>query len=607
MNVPYSALYDDIYYSREGGLEESKYVFLKGNNLLERWENHNCHCFTILELGFGTGLNFLATWKLWKEFLKSNPNHKLKRLFYISCEKYPLDKETIKHYLSEFIEIQDILKIYLEKYTLPVPNPPPGYYRYHFPEYGITLQLLIGEAYLNIQELEAKIDAFYLDGFNPKKNPDLWTKELFIELIKRANPEATLATYSSAKIVQENLIHAGFEPWKTKGFGKKREMLQAKVKLSNPKIENNTIQDTQPYCIVGAGIAGASVAYALSLRKKEVFIFDGAGIANGASGNPAGIYYPYLTKYPLPFSRFSLQAFLYGLDFILQENQNVSIIYSKGLDLLLLTPETIDKYINSLKEFHIPEHIAEFKTNPNRIFFPFGLTLSPKNLVHALIQKSKATFIQENFLLDNIYNKNIIFCNSYSAIHLPSFKNITLRKTRGQIAIFPGDILENPPNHAICSQSYLAPWINGYFIAGSTYDEFQTERGYSIEDENKIFHDMLQLSPVKNYKNFLHWKEHRQNQILQSILTFQENPMEGKFFRVSHRAQSKDRVPIVGKIPEGWVLTGLGSRGLVSGLLAGEMIASFIFEEPSPVPKSVRLGLSLERFLKNPSNSLHGS
>jgi tRNA 5-methylaminomethyl-2-thiouridine biosynthesis bifunctional protein len=208
-----SKVFDDIYFSTDDGIGESKAVFLEGIEAPEVWKNTNK--FTICELGFGTGLNFLNTVNNW---IKHSDHNQM--LHYIAIEKHPLDNVEIDEAVY-WDELAKIKRIMLQQY----------------PEGGciwdnrVILTLLIGDVSDQLMQMNEKIDAWYLDGFAPSKNPDMWTDEVFKLVAERSKPSAKLATFTAAGFVRRGLEKVGFSMYKRSGFGKKREMLAGEFNI----------------------------------------------------------------------------------------------------------------------------------------------------------------------------------------------------------------------------------------------------------------------------------------------------------------------------------------------------------------------------------------
>ena len=213
----YSPLYEDLYASAAGGLAETRHVFLGGNGLPERWRGRRR--FVIVETGFGAGLNFLATWAAWRESAPSGA-----RLHYLSAEKHPFSANDLAHVTAAWPELADLAGELQRQY----PPVVPGFHRLHFDAGRVTVTLLFGDALEMLRQVDARADAFYLDGFAPAKNPEMWTREVFGELARLARSDATLATYTVAGVVRAGLVSAGFSVERREGFGRKREMLVAR-------------------------------------------------------------------------------------------------------------------------------------------------------------------------------------------------------------------------------------------------------------------------------------------------------------------------------------------------------------------------------------------
>lgn len=211
-DIPKSQHFDDTYYAKNNGHAETQYVFIDGNDLPKRW-SFATH-FTIAELGFGTGLNWLETLHQWQSAEMEN-NH----LSYIAFEQFPLPADSIRRALSPWPELSDIQEQLLHHWPLEKEQ-------IHIP-FGekITLTLILGDVNQTIDFLKGKINAWYLDGFNPAKNPEMWNADLLAKIYHLTAPGGTFATYTTAGWVRRNLLKAGFHVMKRKGFAHKREMM----------------------------------------------------------------------------------------------------------------------------------------------------------------------------------------------------------------------------------------------------------------------------------------------------------------------------------------------------------------------------------------------
>lgn len=222
-NVPVSVEYDDPFFDTSDGLSESRYVFLELNQLNSRWPS--AETFTIGEIGFGVGLNFLATWELWEKRRSSD-----QVLNYVSFESAPVLPKDIKRALSPWPSLSPYLAELLESF----PRSRLGVHRVTFEPAGVSLTLIWSDALEGLRSLTEMVNAWYLDGFAPRKNPSAWCLDLCHEIAAHSVLGTTCSTFSSASLVRQNLCEAGFEVEKVSGFGKKRECLRGRYLKNNP-------------------------------------------------------------------------------------------------------------------------------------------------------------------------------------------------------------------------------------------------------------------------------------------------------------------------------------------------------------------------------------
>ncbi|CAN5510163.1 bifunctional tRNA (5-methylaminomethyl-2-thiouridine)(34)-methyltransferase MnmD/FAD-dependent 5-carboxymethylaminomethyl-2-thiouridine(34) oxidoreductase MnmC [soil metagenome] len=305
--VPFSSRYGDVYHPLSGAFTQARHVFLAGNGLPARW--HGRDRFVILEAGFGLGNNFLATWQAWQR----DPQ-RCARLVFISIEKHPLARADLAaaHAASPAPELADAL---IEQW----PPLAPNLHRLSFEGGQVQLLLALGDVAAWLPELIANIDAFYLDGFSPATNPDMWQQRLYKAMARLAAPGATALSWTAARAVREGLTSAGFEVTLGAGTGGKRDITLARfaprftprralarTAASNlgsvlpPLAEREAGGEGVPdvtgaarrAIIVGAGLAGCAAACALAEHGWRVTLLDRhPQIAQEASGNPAGLFH----------------------------------------------------------------------------------------------------------------------------------------------------------------------------------------------------------------------------------------------------------------------------------------------------------------------------
>jgi tRNA 5-methylaminomethyl-2-thiouridine biosynthesis bifunctional protein len=218
--LAYSEQFQDVYYNSDNGLQETEYVFLQANCLAERWLGFPNASFTIAETGFGTGLNFLLAAKMWLDIAPNTAE-----LHFISAEKHPLSLPDMSKAWQQWPSLRPFSEVLIAHYPKALEQGD-----VHLFNQRVRLSLLIGDAttaYQNLSQQQANkaIDAWFLDGFSPANNPDMWQDSLFQQMALLSNSRTTFATFTSASAVRRQLMAAGFKVNKQPGYAKKREML----------------------------------------------------------------------------------------------------------------------------------------------------------------------------------------------------------------------------------------------------------------------------------------------------------------------------------------------------------------------------------------------
>lgn len=289
--------YGDVYHSLSGALGQTDYVFLGGNDLPARWQGRAQ--FTICETGFGLGNNFLATWHRWR-----NDPKRSQRLHFVSFEAHPLSRADLQRQLARSArQLQPLAQALLAAW----PALLPGLHRLEFEQGQLSLTLIFGRIERTARQVEVRADAFFLDGFSPRLNPDMWTASLFRQLVRMAAPGATLATWCTASAVRQDLQRAGFLLQKRPGFGYKREMLQGQLR---PHLGRTYACSRTParVGVIGGGITAAALSQALARRGIRVHVFD-PGFVHGPGaahrGHSAVALRPLLDRDDSPRARLS--------------------------------------------------------------------------------------------------------------------------------------------------------------------------------------------------------------------------------------------------------------------------------------------------------------
>ena len=320
--VPVSGEFGDVYFSHADGLAETRHVFLEHNQLPDRLAGLvPQQCFTIAELGFGTGLNLLATWLLWRQLRDTHPKLANARLHFITTEKFPIPLTDLTHILALWGERAPELVALIEPLLAAYPPLIAGCHRLDFSYDNLTVDIWLGDAAQSLSKLaiersqqsapQPHIDAWFLDGFAPSCNSTLWADSIFAQMQRLSRPHTTAATYSCAGIVKRGLKEHGFAIKKVKGFGRKREMLTAIMTdtdhidvTSDNKSCDNESHDAEQIttdstfnhtAIIGAGVSGLLTAWSLANRGIAVTLLDKTAPLAGASGNPRALLAPKMT------------------------------------------------------------------------------------------------------------------------------------------------------------------------------------------------------------------------------------------------------------------------------------------------------------------------
>lgn len=332
---PLSRDFDDLYFSHDDGLAETRHVFLTQNRLAERWTGlEENEPFVLGETGFGTGLNFLAAWRLWRETAPATA-----RLHFLSVEAYPLTPEDLRRALAAWAELSDEAQALIEAYPTCLT---PGMHHLVFDQGRVRLTLALDEAVAGLDAfLQSShpahrtpmrgVDAWFLDGFAPARNPAMWRPELFAAVEALSAPGATFATFTAAGDVRRGLEAAGFAVRRKPGFGRKRDMLtgQRNRPPGRPSADAypaSPYPDGQPHAwhvhtpaggrraaVIGGGLAGCHAAAALARRNFDVTLLEAeAALACGGSGNDQGVLYAKPSPRGGLASDFNLAALLFA-------------------------------------------------------------------------------------------------------------------------------------------------------------------------------------------------------------------------------------------------------------------------------------------------------
>lgn len=577
--TPYSAAFGDVYHSAEGGPAQARHVFLRGNGLPGRWQGRRA--FTILETGFGFGLSFLATWRTWRE-----DSAHCRRLHFVSVEKHPFAVSDLSSLWEKNSELKKESQELLARWPMLVP----GMHRMEFEGGKVVLTVYFGDIAEGLPQLQLAADAFYLDGFAPAKNPQMWEPRLLRHLGRLAAPGATLATWSVAAPVRAALEGAGFAVEKAQGFGTKREMLRGSlIRRNRTPIAEIPARSA---IVIGAGIAGAAVSERLAARGWQVTLIERhAGPAEEASGNPAGVFHPVVAPDDSLFARLTRAAFLTLLNHWPKLD---GLAWARcGVLQMARDAKELASQRRALQTLGYPETYARFDETRGGIWFPQAGWVRPRTLVGGLLARFEIErrFGQEVFSLsreESVWQAKdrqnrviaaapvVVLANAADALRLSPQPAVRLRKVRGQLTLVPAIA---GLDHVLLRGGMALPGIDGVSLVGASYD---------IGDEDP------QIRADSHVGNLT-----RLEQILPGVLTSFNpalNPAE-LAGRVAFRAVVRDRLPLVGPLGNGlFGAFAYGSRGLLWASLAGEIIASMLEGEPLPVERKLAAAVAPGRF-----------
>ncbi|MBP7884004.1 MAG: FAD-dependent 5-carboxymethylaminomethyl-2-thiouridine(34) oxidoreductase MnmC [Acinetobacter sp.] len=602
IEIPISKQFGDVYFSKDNGLLETRHVFLNGNDLTERLSQlHDYQYFCVGETGFGTGLNILTLWQLWQQVRLDNHSH----LHVVSVEKFPLNKADLIRALNVWTELKPLAEKLIQQYPLPIA----GCHRLSFPEERFSIDLWLGDAqdiFPTIPKTQT-VNAWFLDGFAPSCNPDMWQANVLDHMVRLSDFGTTFASFSVAGIIKRGLKQHGIQISRPRGFGHKREMLKA-IWLDTSQTETQS-QDSETtiaappksetskqrkIAIIGAGIAGLSSAWAFAQRGHQVTIYEQNEPLSGASGNPLALLNPKLCPIEQAHEHLMTLSWQHALNFYPQfkafrpiQVQQIALKNADELSgLVEQYPENVLTANTTLECF--PE--TEF---PSLTLHQAG-AVSPHQLRDEILQHaniriekvkisrlestdSQVTLWQDQQIIA-ITDHAIVCCAKQSAELFENYP--VLKPIRGQVSW-----VENSQRPLALDQAYS---YGGYCMQLDTAQLILGASFYPNRDDAEV----LTEDHVHNYE-LIHNVFPKYAQGLPSVDTWQG--------RASVRAQSLDYLPLVGKIQNfGQIYTfaGLGSKGFLFAPLCSEILAALILGELCPVPQSLLDKLNPQRFEK---------
>lgn len=638
-DLPYSSRFDDVYFAKHNGLAEKQQVFIEANQFSHRWRQLTAGAsFTIGETGFGTGLNFLLTWQNWLEYAPRDA-----KLYYYSCEKFPLKPEDLQRALN----LWPPLHRYAQQLIVQYPVLTPGFHRLSFDTGRVNLILMLGDAQDSLDELiisgdqqldqqlnNIKMDAWYLDGFSPHKNQQLWTEHLLATIARLSHAETSLATYSAAALVKQGLQACGFKVKKIPGYGSKRHRLVAQF---GGTIPNRRQQITPWHCsvikpsttkhafIIGAGLAGCFTARALADKGWRVTVLEGQQIAAGASGNEQAVLYPNLSAYASPLTRFMLTAFLYAQSFyrtiigqqvegqlqgILQLAHNAKEQASQQamFDWLSAYPD-LGQLINSSKA----SAIAGINLIQEGLWMPLAGWINSKQLCHYLLEHQAIELItnttvthlklcNQQWQVAGQQAEHVVIANGHQANQFSQTNYLPLKPIRGQTSVLAANSSSIQLKIPLCGAGHILPAHNRIHSLGASYGLGEIDLKSRTEDDLFNLNQVQKSSPELNFNSsalISNWTGVRAATPDYLPLVGAVTPADDFLSRFAPLAPNAKRMIArpAQAYPGLYVCAGFGSRGLTTAPLCAQWLASLINCEPQWLPTAMIRSLSPSRFL----------
>ncbi|KPB84611.1 bifunctional tRNA (5-methylaminomethyl-2-thiouridine)(34)-methyltransferase MnmD/FAD-dependent 5-carboxymethylaminomethyl-2-thiouridine(34) oxidoreductase MnmC [Pseudomonas syringae pv. tomato] len=633
---PRSHDFSDVYFSTESGLDETRHVFLVQNDLRRRFTELPVGGRLIIgETGFGTGLNFLCAWQLFDECAPVDA-----RLHFVSVEKYPLSQGDLQRALVLWPELSRFADQLLGQYVA----IHEGFQRLVFDNGRVTLTLLIGDALQMLPQLDGQIDAWFLDGFAPAKNPDMWTPELFAELARLSTPCTTIGTFTSTGWVRRSLNAAGFKMKRVPGIGHKWEVLRGafiawpegvtSVPAAKPWFARPTpLAGERKALVIGAGLAGCATAQSLAQRGWQVSLLERhAAPAQEASGNPQGVLYLKLSAHGTALSQLILNGFGHTRRQLERLQRGVEWDACGVLQLTFddkeaqrqkQLAEAFPESLLHLLDRRAAEVQSGIALNSGGLFYPEGGWVHPPALCHAQIQHANIRLIAHHQALElrrvddqwQVWSDAqlidsapvVVLAGAADIKQFSQSAELPLKRIRGQITSLPHTGASAALRTVVCAEGYVAPARLGEHTLGASFDFNSVDLTPNVADHLGNLTLLQEISAD-----------------LASRLEAADRPPEQLQGRAAFRCTSPDYLPIVGPLADHeafvqayaalgkdarqvpdiacpwldglYVNSGHGSRGLITAPLCAELIAAWLDNEPLPLPRSVAEACHPNRF-----------
>nr|HET7858610.1 FAD-dependent 5-carboxymethylaminomethyl-2-thiouridine(34) oxidoreductase MnmC [Caldimonas sp.] len=632
--TPRSPAYDDIYHPRSGALAQARHVFLADGALAGRWRGRDR--FVVLETGFGLGNNFLATWAAWRD----DPA-RCRQLHFVSIEASPPTRAALAAVARD-----PLLAPLAAELVRRWPPLTCNLHRIAFDGDAVELLLAFGSVSAWLPQLVAAVDAFFLDGFAPARNPAMWEPRVFKAMARLAAPDATVATWSAARAVRDGLASAGFAVERAAGSDGKRDITRARFAPRVPPRSIARRAETRPIAIaasttsaaadavvVGAGLAGSAVAAALARRGVRALVLErGAEVAAEASGNAVAIFHGIVHGDDGRHARFHRAAALtaadevrfaiarHGLrgsaDGLLRLEARLDVAAMQAIvDAQKLPPE----YVVAL-DADAASGIAGVRVAVPAWHYPRGGWVDPRALARAWLHGASGRAelrlrtavgslrrVAGRWLVAGEDGATIaeaaavVVCDG-SGTALFGERAWPVRRQRGQTTAIASRTLAALPRVPIAGNGHVVPPLDGLVWTG-------TSTAWNDDD--------VELRPAEQRRNL---------ERLARLLDLAGVPeLDALAGRVAFRWTSADRLPIAGAVPAAiaaasiagcedlgggrpdrarlverapglFVCAALGSRGVAAASLAAGIVAAQVAGAPLPAEADLVEAVDPARF-----------
>lgn len=632
---PRSRRFGDIYFSRARGLDETRHVFIDGNDLQRRFAMLGASgAFTIGETGFGTGLNFLAAWQVFVQIAPATA-----RLHYVSTELQPLSPADMAQATALWPDLRREAARFLGQYQ----GLPPGFHRFVFEGGRVTFTLLVGDAALTLPGLDARVDAWFLDGFAPTKNPELWTPEVLTQVSRLSHEGTTCATYTVAGMVRRGLAEAGFAVERAPGFGTKREMLRGTCVSPRqpgyraPWTRRPEVARARDAIVIGGGLAGAATAASLAARGMQVQLIDRhRRLADETSGNAQGMLYIKPSPHPTSLTGLVVAGLAFTQRLLSTVLPADGRAWSQCGVLTLAHDAAEADRIERVAALGWPadfartvsrdeaSRIAGIDVPSGGMFHPGAGWVHPPALCEALAL-CPGIRLRLGLRVDRIERGHggrwqavadgatvaeadvVVMAGGLSSRYFTHCAALPLRGIRGQVTGVPATDASRRLRTVLCAESYAAPAREGMHCVGATFDVHDESPTFRPEDDRANLDVLTQMCPA-----LAHALE---------VTALEDGALQG---RAGVRCVTPDYLPVIGPMADAatfadrfhalrhdakrkleaevpwlsgfYVNTGHGSRGLVTAPLGAELIASLVAGEPLPLPDALVNALAPVRF-----------